>query len=72
MSSYNRENLPKAMADVITGRFRFARQAAQHYRVPESTLRHRLLGRPSIEERQSDLNRLSSREEAGLVKWISN
>jgi hypothetical protein len=72
MSSYNRQNLPKAMADVVTGRFRSARQSARRHKVPELTLRYRLLGRPPIDQRQSELNRLSSREEEVLVKWVSD
>jgi hypothetical protein len=72
MASYNRESLPQAMDDVLTGRFRSARQSALHHAVPESTLRHRLLGRPPIDERLSDSNRLSSREEEVLAKWVSD
>jgi hypothetical protein len=68
MALYNRESLPQVMDNVLTGRFRSARQSALYHAVPESTLRHRLLGRPSIDERLLDSNRLSSREEEVLAK----
>jgi hypothetical protein len=68
MRSCSRENLLKAAADVRTGRFHSARQSATFHAVPESSLRHRLLGRTQMEENKSDLNRLSSREEEVLVR----
>jgi hypothetical protein len=72
MPFYNRETMAQGVSDVCTGRFCSARQSALVNNVPESTLQDRLRGIVLIEERVLPHDRLSTREEEVLVKWIYN
>src|ERR1700722_106466 len=59
-----------AIASYNSGYFTSMRGAADTYKVPESTLRTRLKGRPSRQEYRSVNHNLTDIEERVLVDWI--
>jgi hypothetical protein len=59
-----------AIKSYKSGSFTSIRSAANTYGIPESTLRSRLQGRPSLEEKRSANLKLTDTEEQTLVNWI--
>ena len=64
------ERMLKAIAALKAKRFKDAKEAAEHFNVPPSTLRHRVNGRVSRQEGRAGLQKLSPSQEEELVRWI--
>jgi hypothetical protein len=72
MASYDQVGLHHAVNDYLTGKYHTKRQSAIANSVPESTLRHHLLGRTPLENVDSERKRLTTREEEVLFKWVAD
>jgi Tc5 transposase DNA-binding domain len=66
----HRRRVQKAVDSIQTGKYSNATQAAKAFRVPPSTVRHRLLGRPLVTNSHSKVSRMTHQQELTLAHWV--
>lgn len=66
--SYSEDDILAAIHDIENGISQ--RVAAQHWRIPRSTLRHRCKGGLNAHEASECRQRLSKEQESHIVQWI--
>lgn len=69
MPSYSEKDILAAIQDIESGISQ--REAAQRWRIPRSTLRHRCNGGQNSNKANEYRQRLSKEQESLLVQWIS-
>jgi len=72
MASKFDESIQRALISLKKGQFIHASQAAAYWGVPESTLRHRNLGRQSRHDIDLKSRRITKQQEQGHVQWIKD
>src|ERR1044072_1554248 len=66
----NEQALQRAIADLLSGRFKSQRACAKEHGVSLETLRDRMKGATSSQESHQHQQRLSPLQEGELVQWI--